>query len=201
MKRILIPIIILATCCIAFSGCNHGVAKNLENANDTVDTVLVDTVEADSIIYDEEYGDIRYYEDEYLYFRYPSEYTCVQASDGGIVLTGDTLMDNYIVFDCAEVLPNENAESAVKKMVIKILQKEPKAKLTYSSDIPISPEYKGIRNQYLAIIEFQDEKPPLEIWIFSTLLKNGHIHKSITKTDNEHDRNMFRAILKTVEFR
>ena len=201
MKRIFIPIIVLAMCCIAFSGCNHGIAKNLENANDTVDTILVDTVEANSIIYDDEYGDIRYYEDEYLYFRYPSEYTCVQASDGGIVLTGDTLMNNYIVFDYAEVLPNENAESAVKKMVIKILQKEPEAKLTYSSDIPISPEYKGIRDQYLAIIEFQDEKPPLEIWIFSTLLKNGHIHKSITQTDNQHDRNMFQAILKTVEFR
>ena len=159
---------------IAFSGCNHGIAKNLENANDSVDTILVDTVEADSII-DDEFGDIRYYEDEYLYFRYPSEYTCVQASDGGIVLFGDTLMHNYMVFDYGELLPNESSESVVKQMVIRSLQSDPKAKLTYSSDIPVLPEYKDIQNQYLAIIEVQDEQSPAQAWILGNLLKNGHI--------------------------
>lgn len=197
---------------IAFSGCNHGIAKNLEKrngANDTVDTILVDTIgEIDvdeykymknSMGYTED--GIKYYEDDYLSFRYPSEYTCVQASNGSIVLMGDTLMNNYMVFDYGELLPNESSESVVKQMAIRNLQSDPKAKLTYSSDIPVLPEYKDIQNQYLAIIKVQDEQSPAQVWISGILLKNGHIHVSTSRTDNEHDSNMFQAILKTVVMR
>ena len=197
MKRIFRPIIIFAMFCIAFSSCNHGVAKSLENANDTVDTILVDTVEADSVILDEEYGDIRQYEDEYLSFRYPSEYTCVQASNGSIVLIGDTLMHNYMIFDCGELRPNESSESVVKQMVIRSLQNEPKAKLTYSTIVPVLPEYKDIQNQYVAIMEIQDEQNPAIVCISGVLLKNGHIHISTLRADNEHDHKMFQAVLKT----
>jgi hypothetical protein len=200
MKTITILLITMYAICCAFTSCSHGIAKGYSNT-DTIDTIEVDTVEADSVIYDEEYGDIRYYEDEYLYFRYPSEYTCVQASDGSIVLFGDTLMHNFMVFDYGELLPNESSESVVKQMVIRSLQSDPKAKLTYSSDIPVLPEYKDIQNQYLAIIEVQDEQSPAQVWILGNLLKNGHIHVSTSRTDNEHDNKMFQAILKTVVMR
>lgn len=194
---------------IAFSGCNHGIAKNLENANDTVDTILVDTIgeiDVDEYKYMEnsmgytEDG-IKYYEDDYLSFRYPAEYHCQQTPDGGIVLFGDTLMHNYMVFDYGELLPNESSESVVKQMVIRSLQSNPKAKLTYSSDIPVLPEYKDIQNQYLAIIEVQDEQSPAQVWILGNLLKNGHIHVSTSRADNEYDSKMFQAILKTVVMR
>ncbi|MBQ9560845.1 MAG: hypothetical protein IJV10_00990 [Prevotella sp.] len=201
MKRIFIPLTILAMLSIAFSGCNHGIAKNLENANDTVDTVLVDTVEADSIIYDEEYGDIRYYEDEYLYFRYPSEYQCVEAENGATLLLGDSQMHNYMAFTYYELRPNETVESAVKLMTMKALQAENNAELTYSSDIPVLPETEGIKETYVTIINVDDEKEPAVLWITGNLLKNGHFHVSTARTTNEHDNKMFQAILKTVVMR
>lgn len=106
-----------------------------------------------------------------------------------------------MVFDYGELLPNESSESVVKQMVIRSLQSDPKAKLTYSSDIPVLPEYKDIQNQYLAIIEVQDEQSPAQVWILGNLLKNGHIHVSTSRADNEHDNKMFQAILKTVVMR
>lgn len=186
---------------IAFSGCNHGIAKNLENANDTVDTILVDTVEADSIIYDEEYGDVRYYEDEYLYFRYPSEYQCVEAENGATLLLGDSQMHNYMAFTYYELRPNETVESAVKLMTMKALQAEKNSELTYSSDIPVLPETEGIKETYVTIINVDDEKEPAVLWISGNLLKNGHFHVSTARATNEHDSNMFQAILKTVVMR
>lgn len=190
-------------CSIAFSGCNHGIAKNIENlneANDIVDTILVDTVEADSII-DDELGDIRYYEDEYLYFRYPSEYQCVEAENGATLLLGDSQMHNYMAFTYYELRPNETVESAVKLMTMKALQAEKNAELTYSSDIPVLPETEGIKETYVTIINVDDEKEPAVLWISGNLLKNGHFHVSTARATNEHDSNMFQAILKTVVMR
>ena len=200
MKRIFIPIIIFAMFCIAFSSCNHGVAKSLENANDTVDTILVDTVEADSII-DDEFGDIRYYEDEYLYFRYPSKYQCVEAENGATLLLGDSQMHNYMAFTYYELRPNETVESAVKLMTMKALQAEKNAELTYSSDIPVLPETEGIKETYVTIINVDDEKESAVLWISGNLLKNGHFHVSTARATNEHDNKMFQAILKTVVMR
>lgn len=200
MKRAFIPLTILAMLSIAFSGCNYGIAKNLENANDSVDTILVDTVEADSII-DDEFGDIRYYEDEYLYFRYPSEYQCVEAENGATLLLGDSQMHNYMAFTYYELRPNETVESAVKLMTMKALQAEKNAELTYSSDIPVLPETEGIKETYVTIINVDDEKEPAVLWISGNLLKNGHFHVSTARATNEHDSNMFQAILKTVVMR
>ena len=200
MKKISIPLTILTMLSIAFSGCNHGIAKNLENANDSVDTILVDTVEADSII-DDEFGDIRYYEDEYLYFRYPSEYQCVEAENGATLLLGDSQMHNYMAFTYYELRPNETVESAVKLMTMKALQAEKNAELTYSSDIPVLPETEGIKETYVTIINVDDEKEPAVLWISGNLLKNGHFHVSTARATNEHDSNMFQAILKTVVMR
>ena len=200
MKKIAIIPITTFAIVVLFTSCSHGIAKGYSDT-DTIDTILVDTVEADSIIDDEKYGDIQYYEDEYLYFRYPSEYTCVQASDGSIVLFGDTLMHNFMVFDYGELLPNESSESVVKLMVVKELQEDPKAKLTYSSDIPVLPEYKDIQDQYVVVIKVQDEQNPAIKCISGVLLKNGHIHVSTFRADNQHDSNMFQAVLKTVVMR
>ena len=198
MKRIFIPIVIFAMFCIAFSSCNHGVAKSLENANDTVDTILVDTVEADSIIYDEEYGDVRYYEDEYLYFRYPAEYQCVEDENGAIAIYNKRNRDNYMTFSYHDVRPNENAESAVKKIVINLLQRYPDAVLIKSSNSPIPPENDSMRSIYYAIVRLGEESEPTTFWVSSVLMKNGHLHITTSTSDNEHDANVFNAVLRTI---
>lgn len=200
MNKIILPITIIAIVCFAFTGCAHGIAKGNSDA-DTIDTVLVDTVEADSVIDDEEFGDIRYYEDKYLTFQYPSEYQCVQASNGAIVLFGDSLMHNSIVFDYGELHKNENAESAVKLMTVNTLQNEKNAELTFSKSIPVPPDNELVKEQYLAMIKVNDEQEPALLWITGVILKNGHFHVSTARATNEHDSNMFQAILKTVVMR
>ena len=198
MKRIFFPIIVITLLSIAFSGCNHGAAKNLENADDTVDTILVDTVEADSIIYDEEYGDVRYYEDEYLYFRYPAEYQCVEDENGAIAIYNKRNRDNYMTFSYHDVRPNENAESAVKKIVINLLQRYPDAVLIKSSNSPIPPENDSMRSIYYAIVRLGEESEPTTFWVSSVLMKNGHLHITTSTSDNEHDANVFNAVLRTI---
>jgi len=201
MKRIFIPQTILAILSIAFTGCAHGIAKGYSNfeETDTIDTVWVDTV---GEFYEEYYDDgIAEYEDDYLYFRYPTEYQCVEAENGAALLLGDSQMHNYMAFTYYELRPNETAESEVKLIVMKALQTEKNAELTYSSDIPVLPETEGIKEQYLAVINMDDDQEPAVLWITGNLLKNGHFHVSTARTTNEHDNKMFQAILKTVVMR
>ena len=200
MKKV--TIFLIATCAIscAFTSCAHGIAKGYSDT-DTIDTILVDTVEADSIMYDEEIGDIYYYEDKYLTFHYPSEYQCVQASNGAVVLFGDSLMHNSIVFDYGVLNKNENAESAVKLMTVNTLQNEKNAELTFSKSIPVPPDNELVKEQYLAMIKVNNEQEPAFLWITGIILKNGHFHVSTARATNEHDSNMFQAILKTVVMR
>ena len=192
------------------TGCAHGIAKGNFNdgeAEDSVDTIEVDTVFADSVLedvdnvyYDPE-AKISYYEDDMLYFRIPSGYQCVQHDDGVIYLVNESDNSNCMAFDYYDVRPNENAESAVKRMVIELLQRFPNGVLSYSSDIPVLPENADIRNQYLAIVTVEDEQYPATITISGELLKNGHLYLITMMVTNEDDMKMFTAVLRTVKMR
>ena len=199
MKKITILLITMYAICCAFTSCSRGTVKGCSDTEETdmIDTVTVDTVEE---INENDYnGDsIGEYEDDYLSFRYPAEYQCVEDENGAIAIYNKRNRDNYMTFSYHDVRPNENAESAVKKIVINLLQRYPDAVLIKSSNSPIPPENDSMRSIYYAIVRLGEESEPTTYWVSSVLMKNGHLHITTSTSDNEHDANVFNAILRTI---
>lgn len=204
MKTLHLFIAFLLVCTTA--SCAHGIAKGKLNdgeTEDSVDTVLIDTVYADSVaevnyVYYDPEAKISYYYDEILYFRIPSGYRCIRRDDDVVFLVNENNEYNYMAFDYYDARPNENAESAVKELAVEILQTHPNSVLEHSSDMPVLSKKSDIRSQYLAVINVEDEQNPATIAIFGVLLKNSHLYLFTMQTTDDHNRSMFMAVLKTV---
>ena len=74
----------------------------------------------------------------------------------------------------------------------------PDAVLIKSSNNPIPPENDSMRSIYYAIVRLGEESEPTTFWVSSVLMKNGHLHITTSTSDNEHDANVFNAILRTI---
>ena len=155
MKLSAIYIMLLS---IVLGSCAHGVAKGMmgQEKNDTVDTVLVDTIAPDE--YDDElqqYMDengLECYDDEDgLFFLYPNELKCNRLINGEVVVYRESLDSWLVRFNYHEAKPKENSESAVKLAVTKFLQQNPSAEMYHSNVVPSYRE--EIYDMYFAMVE------------------------------------------------